>query len=237
MRTVAQRVCTICARGGSKGVPEKNLHFLMGMPLIAHSIAHARQCKLFELVAVSSDSDEILQIAEAHGADITIKRPDELATDASAKMPAIAHAVRTVEQSRGKEYATCVDLDVTSPLRRPHDIVACVRLLEETGCSSVITGTPAHRSPYFNLVERDAAGVVRLSKPLSHGVARRQDSPECFDMNGSIYAWQREKLMADPRVFYGDTRLYVMPRERSIDIDDAIDFEIVELLMKKAGAT
>lgn len=236
MTTASERICTICARGGSKGVPGKNLRLLMGVPLIAHSIAHAKQSGLFDLVAVSSDSEEILRTAEVHGADIAIKRPDALATDTSAKMPAIAHAVREVEQRQGKEYATCVDLDATSPLRRPGDIIACVQLLEQTGCTNVITGTPAHRSPYFNLVECDANGVVRLSKPLPQAVVRRQDSPACFDMNSSIYVWRRDKLLADPRVFYDDTRLYVMPHDRSIDIDDDLDFEIVVLLMKKAAS-
>src|SRR5262249_59843733 len=125
-----------------------------------------------------------------------------------------AHAVRVVEERRRKEYATCVDLDATSPLRLPEDIVACVTLLEQTGCTNVITGTPAYRSPYFNLVERDAKGIVRLSKSLPQRVLRRQDSPECFDMNASVYAWRRDSLLADPRIFYHDTRLYVMPRER-----------------------
>ena len=172
MTTATQRVCTICARGGSKAVPGKNLRLLMGVPLIAHSIAHARQSKLFDLVAVSSESDDILRIAEAHGADICIKRPEELAADTSAKMPAIVHAVRFVEEFRHKQYSTCVDLDVTSPLRRPEDIVACVTLLEQTGCSNVITGTPAHRSPYFNLIECDVERRCALEQAAAAQTGR-----------------------------------------------------------------
>src|SRR5262249_32234752 len=110
------RVCTICARRDSKGVPGKNLRLLIGVPLIAHSIRHAKESKLFDVIALSSDSDDILKIAELHGADVAIKRPDALATDTSGKISAIAHAVRVVEERRRKEYATCVDLDATSPL-------------------------------------------------------------------------------------------------------------------------
>jgi CMP-N-acetylneuraminic acid synthetase len=231
--TADQRSCTICARGGSKGVPGKNIRPMLGLPLIAYSIRQAKETKLFDVIAVSSDSEEILQVAQSHGADIVIRRPDALATDTAGKVPAIAHAVQAVEGVRHKQYVTCVDLDVTSPLRLPEDIVACVELLEKTGCSSVITGMPAHRSPYFNLVERDAKGFVHLSKPLPGGIVRRQDSPECFDMNASVYVWQRGKLINDPRVFYDDTRLYVMPRERSFDIDDALDFDMVEMILKR----
>lgn len=226
-------LCTICARGGSKGVPGKNIRPLMGKPLIAHTIGHAQASGIFAAVAVSSDSDEILNAAAAHGADLVIKRPDELATDTSGKLPAILHALETLETRLGLAADFHFDLDATSPLRQPEDIVACAAILTETGCSAVITGTPAHRSPYFNLVERTADGSVALSKTLPGGVLRRQDSPDCFDMNASIYGWRRELLRTDPRVFYPDTRIHVMPRERSWDIDEEFDFEIVSQLMAK----
>jgi CMP-N,N'-diacetyllegionaminic acid synthase len=228
-------LCTICARGGSKGVPGKNIRQLLGKPLIAHSIAHAKESGLFPAVAVSSDSDEILGIAKAYGADIAIKRPVELATDEAGKVPAIAHALKAVEAMTDTHYDLLVDLDATSPLRLPADINAAVAVQEETGCTSVITGSHAHRSPYFNLVECDARGIARLSKTLPQGVVRRQDSPVCFDMNASIYVWKREALLNNPKVFYDDTRLYIMPRERSHDIDDELDFAIVELILGHRG--
>jgi CMP-N,N'-diacetyllegionaminic acid synthase len=229
-------LCTICARGGSKGVPGKNIRPLLGLPLIAHSIAQARRTGLFAAVAVSSDSEEILGVAKEYGADILIKRPDAMATDQAGKVPAIAHAVQSAESARNTRYDIIVDLDATSPLRLPADIAAAVAMQKEYGCRSVITGAIAHRSPYFNLVECDAGGVARLSKPLPQGITRRQDSPACYDMNASIYVWKRDALMEDPRVFYDDTRLYVMPRERSVDIDEELDFAIVELIMKRKGS-
>jgi CMP-N,N'-diacetyllegionaminic acid synthase len=226
-------LCTICARGGSKGVPGKNIRPLLGLPLIAHTIAQAKATHLFSHVAVSSDSDEILETAKNYGADIAIKRPAELATDTAGKMPAIAHAVQSVEDMTGENYDILVDLDATSPLRLPLDISACVALQQSSGASSIITGSNAHRSPYFNLVECDATGIARLSKSLPKGIARRQDSPPCFDMNASIYVWKRDLLKQDPRVFYDDTRLYEMPRERSFDIDDELDFALVELILTR----
>lgn len=226
-------LCTICARGGSKGVPGKNLRPLLGKPLIAHSIAQAKESGLFAAVAVSSDSEEILDAAKRHGADVLVRRPDEMATDAAPKVPAIRHCFETTERALSRIFPVFVDLDATSPLRLPQDIVGAVRLLEETGASSVITGAPARRSPYFNLVELDARGVPHVSKQLSTPLPRRQDAPRCFDMNASIYVWRRDAFLASPTVFYDDTRLFEMPEERSTDIDSALDWEIVQLLMAR----
>lgn len=229
------RICTICARGGSKGVKHKNIRALHGKPLIAHSILQAKASNLFDCIAVSSDSDEILRIAGEWDADHLIKRPDELATDQAAKLPAIRHCVAEVERITGQTFDVLVDLDATSPLRLPDDIIQCVQLLEERGVSNVISGTPARRSPYFNLVEVDEAGVARLSKTLDSPVVRRQDAPKCYDMNASIYVWMCKKLLSGATVFNSDTLLYVMPEDRSFDIDSDLDFQIVEMLIQKRG--
>lgn len=225
------RICTICARGGSKGVKGKNIRPLLGKPLIAYSIEQARASGLFEIIAVDSDADLILDVAREWGADYVIKRPDELATDQAAKLPAIRHCVVEAERRAGMVFDVIVDLDATSPLRTADDIVQCVKILEERGVSNLITGAPARRSPYFNLVEVDAEGVARLSKALPSPVFRRQDAPGCFDMNASVYVWKRSALFASDSVFNNDTALYVMPEERSVDIDTELDFMIVEHLM------
>jgi N-acylneuraminate cytidylyltransferase/CMP-N,N'-diacetyllegionaminic acid synthase len=228
-----ERICTICARSGSKGVKNKNIRQLLGKPLISYSLEQARACQLFDIIAVSSDSNDILSIAKDCGADLLIKRPAELATDRSAKMPAIRHCVMEAEKLNQAQYDIVVDLDATSPLRIPEDIQDAVNLLELEQVSNVITAAPARRSPYFNLVELDDQGVVHLAKPLKNPVVRRQDAPPCFDMNASIYVWQRQALFEFPTVFNEDTRLLIMPEHRSVDIDSELDFEIVEVLMSK----
>lgn len=228
-----RRLCTLCARGGSKGVPGKNIRLLAGKPLLVHSIEQARASGLFEAIAVSSDSAAILAAAREAGADVLVERPAEMASDTAGKLPAIRHCAETAEQRLGRTFDTIVDLDATSPLRLPEDIVGAVALLEESGVASVITGSPARRSPYFNLVEQRPDGSVGVSKPPPAQVLRRQDSPPCFDMNASIYVWRRDVLLADPKVFYPDTRLFVMPEERSHDIDSALDFEFVAFLMSR----
>ena len=227
------RLCTICARGGSKGLPNKNLLPLAGKPLIAHSIAQAKACGLFHSVAVSSDSRRILDTAAEWGADELVVRPDSLASDTAAKVPAIIHCVKEVEERQQRRFDVLTDLDATSPLRLAEDIRGAVALLEESGASSVITAAPARRSPYFNLVERDARGIVRISKTADPPVERRQDAPACFDMNASVYVWRRDAFLADPSVFYDDTRLFEMPEARSVDLDSELDFEIIKMLMDK----
>ena len=229
------RLCTICARAGSKGVPNKNLRLLGGRPLIAHSVVQARTSGLFDHVAVSSDSDSILEAAAEAGADILVARPHELASDTAAKLPAIRHCVEQAEARLERRFETLVDLDATAPLRAVIDIQGVVSLLEEGGAEIVITGTPARRSPYFNLVEVAPDGSVALSKPTRGGIFRRQDAPACFDMNASIYAWRRDRFFAVDSVFTPQTRLFVMPDERSLDIDSPLDFEIVEFLWSRGG--
>ncbi|MBT8574528.1 acylneuraminate cytidylyltransferase family protein [Polynucleobacter paneuropaeus] len=228
-----KRLCTICARGGSKGVKGKNLKLLLGKPLIVHSIEQARNSKLFDLISVSSDSPEILSIAKEWGVEYLIDRPAEMATDQAGKLPAIQHCASEVEKLSNTRFDTFVDLDATSPLRIAEDIIGAVNLLEASGTDNVITATPARRSPYFNLVEEDVNGIVHLSKPLIQPVLRRQDAPKCFDMNASIYGWNRIGMFEKNTIFNPTTRLYVMPEDRSIDIDSELDFELVEFLFSK----
>ena len=116
------RICTICARGGSKGVPNKNIRPLLGKPLIAHSIEQARASGLFAALAVSSDSDAILAAAAAAGVEHLVKRPDAMASDQAAKLPAIQHCVKSVEEKTGQRFDIMVDLDATAPLRLAEDI-------------------------------------------------------------------------------------------------------------------
>ena len=230
-----KRLCSVCARGGSKGVPNKNIRPLLGKPLLIHSLDQARQSGLFDCIVVSSDSKEILQIAGEWGVDHAIERPEELATDFAPKLPVIQHCFQTAETLSGMTFYTAVDLDATSPLRNQADLKGVVDLLESNGtATNVITGTPARRSPYFNLIELDESGRVHLSgkRPgAMKTIVRRQDAPPCFDLNASIYAWWRDSLLNDRRLIQTGTSLFVMPEERSVDIDSELDFRWVEFLM------
>lgn len=224
-------ICTICARGGSKGVKNKNIRPLLGKPLIAYTIEVAKICGLFEHIVISTDSDAIAEIGQQYGAEVFFKRPDDLSSDTAAKLPVIRHAFLESEKHFAKEYAAIVDLDATSPLRLPADISGSWELFKKGCYGNVITAMPSRKSPYFNLVELGEDGKVVLSKQLEKGIARRQDAPKCFDMNASIYIWGRDSLLKNTSVISENTGLFVMPEERSIDIDTELDFRFVEFLM------
>lgn len=230
---MTRRLCTICARGGSKELPLKNVRLLMGRPLISHSIEQARASGLFERIAVSTDSPDVVAAARAAGVDDLVERPPEMATDEAAKVPAIHHALVTIEERYGAHYDTLVDLDATAPIRLPDDIQGAVALLEDTGVASVITGCPAYRSPYFDLVELRPDGTVCVAKASERTFVRRQDLPTCYDMNASVYVWRTDAFRRDPKVFYKDTRLFAMPPERSREIESEFDLNIVEAMMAR----
>jgi CMP-N-acetylneuraminic acid synthetase len=226
-------IATICARGGSQGVPGKNIRDLLGKPLIVHTIEQALGHPALERVFVSTDSEAIAEVARRAGAEVPFLRPAELATHAAPKLPVIGHLLGWIE-ANGIAVERIVDLDPTSPLRSLDDITACLALLDEN-CDTVITGYPAEKSPYFNLVEVQPDGNVRLSKPPPNELYARQSAPTVYAMNGSVYAWHRRSF--DKRLWGGRTRLHAMPRERSIDIDSELDFMLVELLLRRrAGA-
>ena len=227
-------ICTICARGGSQGVKNKNLLNLLGKPLIAHTILQAKKSDLFECIVVSSDSKKIRDIALQWGADVVIDRPEELASATAGKLPAIQHAVNRIEKQQGCLFDMIVDLDVTSPLRVIDDIQQSVQLLSNSSkAGNLVTAAPSRRSPYFNMLEKKADGFVKLvTKNKESIILRRQDTPPCYDMNASIYVWKRKALFQKQQVITNSTLLYVMPEERSVDIDTPFDLKIVRLLAR-----
>jgi len=226
-------ICTIGARAGSKGVRDKNLRLLGGVPLIAHTAKQAKASGLFEVIAVSSDSAEIRAAAMSAGATHEVVRPPELATDEIDKAPATVHCVQAIEALTGKNYDVIVDLDVTAPLRDAGDIRGAVELLHRTKAENVVTGVASRRSPYFNLLECQPDGTVRLSKDPGTIVHRRQDVPLTFDMNASVYVWTRDAFFRyRAAVINRVTRLYEMPEWTRFDIDSELDWQIIEFLFE-----
>lgn len=228
------RLAVICARGGSKGIKGKNLRNLLDKPLLAHTIEQAQESGVFDWIAVSSDSHQILAVGTAAGADFAVERPASLASDTAPKVPAIRHCAQEVERLAGAAIDTIVDLDATAPLRSLDDIRGAVAKLESSGADNLVTGMPARRSPYFNLVEEQPDGRIALSKVPDTPIMRRQDAPRCFDLNASIFVWKRAALFSDHDSALGNnTILFEMPEERSIDIDNDLDFAFVEFMMNR----
>lgn len=222
-------IATICARGGSKGVPGKNMRSMLGRPLIAYTIEQALQAPSVDGVYVSTDSEEIAEIAKHEGATILGLRPAHLASDTAPKVPVIEHLVDTVVAS-GVDVTRVIDLDPTSPLRMVDDIENVANLLTPD-TNVVITGYLSDKNPYFNMVEDKGDGHFGLVKPLEHAVAGRQAAPPVFAMNASIYCWWRHTLSLG--LWSGAVKFWEMPRERSIDIDHEIDWGLVEGLLRQ----
>lgn len=223
-------IATICARGGSKGLPRKNVLPFAGLPLIAHSIRQALACPQIQGVYVSTDDEEIAQVARDHGAQVPYLRPAELATDTAGKLPAIEHLAAHLE-AQGMKIATIVDLQPTSPLRSAQDLDAALALRERAGL--VVSVTQPSHNPYYTLVEAKAEGGLRLSKTPEGGQAvARQAVSEVWGLNGAIYVWRRDALTRAVREGFWSVDMcpLVMPRERSIDIDDRLDFDTAEWL-------
>lgn len=229
-------LCTICARGGSKGVKNKNIKELHGKPLIAYTIEQAKASGLFEHIVISTDSDDIANVAKQYGAEVFFKRSPEMASDTAGKLDVIKDAFERSEEYYNRTFDYLIDLDATAPLRSVEDIVNSFKQFKENNNDNLITAMPSRRSPYFNLVEQDKDGKVHLSKKLDSAVVRRQDAPKSYDMNASIYIWKRDIILNKNSLFLEKTGLYVMPEERSIDIDNELDFKFVEFLMKEKHA-
>jgi len=225
-------LCTICARGGSKGVKNKNIKELNGKPLIAYTIEQAKASQLFEHIVVSTDSDEIATIAKQYGAEVFFKRSAEMASDTAGKLDVIRDAFVRSEEHYNKQYDYLIDLDATAPLRIVDDIIDSFNQFLKDNNDNLITAMPSRRSPYFNLVEQNKDGKVYLSKKLDSAVVRRQDAPKSYDMNASIYIWKRDVILSENSIFLEKTGLYVMPEERSIDVDTELDYRFVEFIMK-----
>jgi N-acylneuraminate cytidylyltransferase len=230
LTTTGRLIATICARGGSKGLPRKNVLPFAGLPLIAHSIRQALACPQIQGVYVSTDDEEIAQVAREHGALVPYLRPAELATDSAGKLPAIEHLAAHLEAG-GAPIATIVDLQPTSPLRSAQDLQAALALRDRAGL--VVSVTQPSHNPYYPLVEATAEGGLRLSRPLASGQAvARQAVPEVWGLNGAIYVWRRDALTRAVREGFWSVDMcsLPMPRERSIDIDDRLDFDTAEWL-------
>ena len=221
----------IFARGGSKGLPGKNIRPFGGKPLIAWSIEQALAVDRVDRVIVSTDSDEIASVAKDFGAHVPFMRPAELAGDQSPEWLAWRHALDFLKVSEGGLPDAMLSVPATAPLRRQVDLENCLDEYEKGDVDVVITVTEAHRSPYFNMVKENTDGTVGLVIPLQTSIARRQDSPAVFDMATVAYVVRPEFVFSNTSTFEGRVRAVQIPSKRAIDIDTLLDFQIAEYLL------
>jgi len=227
MKTVA----FIFARGGSKGLPNKNILPLAGKPLIAWSIEHALAIDRIERVIVSTDSEKIASVSRSYGAETPFIRPVELAQDDSPEWLAWRHALNYLLETTGSLPKVMVSVPTTAPLRLPLDIENCLHEYEKGMADIVITITDAHRSPYFNMVEINSDETVRLVNPPQSVIVNRQDSPVVYDMTTVCYVADPKFVMTHNATFEGRVKAVHVPPKRAIDIDNLLDFQIAESLL------
>ena len=233
MSSPCDAVAFIFARGGSKGLPGKNIRMFAGKPLIAWAIEHAHEAQGIRRVIVSTDSEEIAVVAAQFGAEVPFMRPSHLAKDDSPEWLSWRHALEFIRNDEGSFPDVMVSVPVTAPLRQPIDIERCLELFSKGDADVVITVTEAHRNPYFNMVTMQSNGSVGLVIPPTSGISRRQDAPEVYDMTTLAYVANPEFVMTHEHAFAGRVKAVHVPIERSIDIDSLLDFEMAEFLFNR----
>jgi len=222
------------ARGGSKSVPKKNIKLLSGIPVIAHTILEALQSNLINRYVVSTDDIEIQEVVRSYGAESPFLRPAELATDSASSVAALQHAVDWIEKEEGMQYDYVVELMATNPMKTVDDIDSCIRKLIDTDADSVIAvhRLDDHHPARIKKIVNDRIVDFCVNEELE---SRRQDlKPEAYIRSGSIYALRRNHLMIQgQRYGSANSRPYILPPERAVNIDSEIDFLIAEQLLKK----
>lgn len=225
---------TICARGGSKGIPGKNIKPIAGKPLINYSLDVAKRLaeKYNAVIALSTDDDAIKKAAEDCGLAINYTRPDFLATDTAGKIDTIKDLVLYEESLAGNKYDYILDLDVTSPFRTLEDLEGSLKMITDSTAKTLFSVNPATRNPYFNMVEEKSNGFYSLVKTNPDGsVMTRQSAPKVYELNASFYWYKREFFdMGITSPITDESIVYVMPHI-CFDLDHPIDFSFMEYLL------
>ena len=220
----------IPARGGSKGIPHKNIKPLGGKPLICYAIDTARKFTSDENICVSTDDDAIIKVVEDYGLNISFKRPDYLATDNAGTNGVLLHALDFYEQ-KGNHYDVVVLLQATSPFRRAEDVIEAVKLYDDS-VDMVTSVMPAKCNPYYDGFEDNAEGLLTISKG-DGTIERRQDAPKVWQQNGAVYVINPVQLKSKGLAGMTRIRKYVMDELHSVDLDNLLDWKIAEIMLEE----
>lgn len=221
-------VAFIFARGGSKGLPRKNLLLLEGKPLIVHAIELGRSLQRVRKVVVSTDSEEIAEVARTAGAEVPFLRPTDLATDSAPEWLAWQHAIQALFAT-GERVDVFLSLPPTSPLRSREDVECCLDAFLQQQADVVVTVREAERNPYFNMVRHEPDGLVKLA--VEGSFHRRQDVPPIYDLTTVAYVARANFVLSANRLFDGKVRAVLIPRARALDIDTPLDMVVAQALV------
>ncbi len=224
-------IAVIPARSGSKGIPEKNIKPLAGKPLIAYTIEEAKKSKIFDKIIVSTDSEKIAKIAKDYGAEVPFLRPVELATDSSDSMDVVIHAIEFLEKNN-KFFNYVMKLQPTSPLRKDFDIIEAAKLAIEKNANSVISVSECKNHPLWaGILEKDRRMDNFLKDEIKN--KNRQELPKYYELNGMIFLAKIEKLLETRDWYMKNSYALIVDKNRSVDIDDIIDFKLAEIIIKE----
>lgn len=218
----------IPARGGSKGIPHKNIKELGGKPLIYYTIDVARKFTSDDNICVSTDDEAIIKMVEDYGLKVPFKRPEYLATDNAGTNGVLLHALDFYEQ-QGNCYDMVVLLQATSPFRRADDVIEAVKLYDNT-IDMVTSVMPAKCNPYYDGFEDNEEGLLTISKG-DGTIERRQDAPSVWQQNGAVYVINPTQLKSKGLAGMTKIRKYVMDEVHSVDLDNMLDWKIAEIML------
>ena len=218
----------IPARGGSRGIPRKNIQLIAGKPLIAHTIEHTLQTPTVDRVFVSTDDSEIAEVSRQYGAEV-IWRPEEISDDKASSESALLHALDHLEKSEGYVPELVVFLQCTSPLTLPEDIEGTIQALVEQGADSAFSVTPCH---YFLWKQDKQGAAVGINHDKSYRLLRQERESQFLE-TGAVYVMRTEGFKRAKHRFFGKTAMYVVPKERCLEIDDSVDLIVAEALLKE----
>lgn len=228
-------IAAVFARGGSKGVPDKNLRELNGTPLVTLAIRQALASARVDRVIVSTDSERIAEVAAAAGADVPWLRPDHLSHDTAREWDAWQHLLGWLKD-RGEQPDRLLVVPCTAPLRSVDDLDRCVEASLDDDVDIVLTVTEAHRNPYFNMVRVDDRGDARLVIEPERRIHRRQDAPPVYDVGTVAFVARPAYVENATSLYDGRVRAVTVPADRSLDIDTEVDFALAEFLIARRSS-
>ena len=224
-------ICFIGARGGSKGVKRKNIRLLNGKPLIAHTIESALDSNCFDHVIVSTEGKEIAQISKKYGAEIPFIRPKKLATDSSGMSTVMIHGILKL-RSLGYSFDLLMNRDCTVPFIGKKEILGSINLFKKSNCNGVYSVYQQHQNPYFNMMELDSNGYLKLSKTFKKKILRRQDAPIVYQLNG-LFVIKPDSLLKYRSTIMPKIIPFEIPPEKGLMIDTELEFKLAEIMLKE----
>ena len=224
-------ICFIAARGGSKGVTRKNIRLLAGKPLIAYAIESSIKSKIFSHVVVSTEDKEIARISQKFGAEVPFLRPKKLATDSTGMTEVVLHGLKKLH-ALGYDFDTFVNRDCTVPFLRNKDVAGSIRLLKRKNCNAVFGVYRQHLNPYFNIMELDSNGFLKIVKDEEKRPISRQTAPIVYQLNG-LFTYNTEKFFEYRNDLLLNALPYEIPIETGFMIDTEFEFKLAEFIIQK----